>query len=212
MLEIPRRISSIKSFRQRILLLTVFFLIAPLVLLSSFTLLIYRDNLNKNILLNNNEDSIFSKTQYGVQVYASLPSKIPSISTEIGSEDARIEIIRQYLYQYNSPLIPFAYQIVESADKHGIDYRLTTAIAQQESNLCKVIPPESYNCWGWGIHSRGTLGFTSYGEGVETVTKGIREKYIDEGYKTIEEIMSKYTPLSKGSWSNGVLTFMKEMQ
>lgn len=164
------------------------------------------------MLLNNNEVSIFSETQYGVQVYAALPSKVPSISTEIGTEDARIEMVRQYLYRYNSPLAPFAYQIVESADRYGLDYRLTTAIAQQESNLCKVIPPESFNCWGWGIHSMGTMGFTSYAKGVETVSKGLKTKYIDEGYKTIEEIMGKYTPLSKGSWANGVLTFMNEMQ
>lgn len=212
MIEKLHQTSFRPSFKQNMLLTTLFLLITPFVLLSSFALLISQHKTNKNIIPDNNEVSIFSETQYGVQVYAALPSKIPSISTEIGAEDARIEMIRQYLNRYNSPMTPFAYQIVESADKHGLDYRLTTAIAQQESNLCKVIPPESYNCWGWGIHSRGTLGFASYAEGVETVSEGLKIKYIDEGYKTIEEIMSKYTPLSKGSWANGVLTFMNEMQ
>jgi hypothetical protein len=109
-------------------------------------------------------------------------------------------------------LEPYAPSIVDTADKYGLDFRLTTAIAQQESNLCKKIPPESNNCWGWGIHSQGTLGFSSFQEGIENVSKGLREEYLDKGFRTTEEIMSKYTPLSPGSWAEGVNKFMAEMQ
>jgi len=98
------------------------------------------------------------------------------------------------------------------ADKYGLDFRLTTAIAQQESNLCKKTPAETYNCWGWGIHSKGTLGFEDYPHGIETVSRGLRKEYLDKGYLTVEDIMSKYTPLSNGSWAMGVSTFMAEMQ
>ena len=107
---------------------------------------------------------------------------------------------------------PFASEIVETSDRYGLDYRLTTAIAQQESNLCKKIPPESNNCWGWGIHSRGTLGFASFSEGIDEVSRGIRKKYLDKGFLSIEEIMGKYTPLSNGSWAEGVTKFMAEME
>jgi hypothetical protein len=89
---------------------------------------------------------------------------------------------------------------------------LTTAIAQQESNLCKNYPDGTYNCWGWGIHSQGTLGFSSFTEGIELVTKGLKENYIDKGYLTPETIMTKYTPLSNGSWANGVSKFLSEME
>ena len=34
----------------------------------------------------------------------------------------------------------------------GFDYRLLPAIAMQESTLCRSIPVDSHNCWGWGIY------------------------------------------------------------
>ena len=101
--------------------------------------------------------------------------------------------------------------IVATSDKYGLDFRLTTAIAQQESNLCKYIPSGSYNCWGWGIHSRGTLGFASYDEGIDIVSRGIKSEYIDKGYVEPLDIMSKYTPLSNGSWAEGVTKFLSDM-
>ncbi|MBI2065977.1 hypothetical protein HYT60_00510 [Candidatus Woesebacteria bacterium] len=126
--------------------------------------------------------------------------------------DARPELVRQYLAYWYSPLEPYSNFIVEAADRYELDYRLTTAIAQQESNLCKIIPPGSFNCWGWGIHSEGTLGFDSFEEGIETVSQGLKEEYLNKGFGSIEEIMSKYTPLSNGSWATGVTKFMSEME
>jgi hypothetical protein len=137
---------------------------------------------------------------------------MPTVNGYATVGDARIEIVKQYLNSYESPLEPYADQIVESSDRWGLDYRLTTAIAQKESNLCKRIPPESNNCWGWGIHSQGTLGFSSFSEGIEEVSRGIRKEYLDKGFATIEEIMGKYTPLSNGSWAEGVNKFMAEME
>ena len=69
-----------------------------------------------------------------------------------------LELIRQYLVRYNSPLVGLENFMVPKSDEYGLDYRLIPAIAQQESNLCKIIPDNTYNCWGWGIHSKGTLG------------------------------------------------------
>jgi hypothetical protein len=56
------------------------------------------------------------------------------------------------------------------------------------------------------------LGFTSFSEGINEVSKGLREEYLDKGFSTVEEIMSKYTPLSNGSWAAGVNQFMADMQ
>lgn len=198
--------------RKRLGLIMVFFLISTIALSTSlFTLTTLtkseNDNSNPTVLPN-----VYNLSQSGAQVYASLPSDFPSVSGEVLGVDARSEIIRQYLDRYHSPLEPYADFIVEVSDNYGLDYRLTTAIAQQESNLCKKIPAGSYNCWGWGIHSRGTLGFESYEQGVETVSRGIKEKYIDKGFNTIEDIMAKYTPLSQGSWANGVNEFIDQMK
>lgn len=146
------------------------------------------------------------------QIYAPQKQERPSVSMEPERADARTAIVRKYLDYYNSPMIDHAALLVATADVYGLDFRLLTAIAQQESNLCKKIPPNSHNCWGWGIHSEGSLGFRTYEEAIETVSRGIKQEYIDKGYNTPEEIMAKYTPLSNGSWAHGVSSFMAEMQ
>lgn len=196
------------GFWKNVSLVVVFFTIAPITLaVSLFSLFSLKTNSIKA------PPSVSPYTlQSGVRVYASLPTKLPSVGGQIGSADARPEIVRQYLESYNSPLTPLSDLIVSTADKYSLDYRLITAIAQKESSLCKLIPPGSFNCWGWGIHSEGTLGFSSFEEGIEIVSKGLRENYLDKGYSSIEDIMGKYTPLSNGSWATGVNDFMTEMQ
>ena len=197
------------GFWKNLLLVLLFFTITPVTLgVSLFSLF----SLKSNSMVSIPESNLLISPQSGIKVYASLPSKLPTVDGEIESADARPLVVGQYLEYYNSPLVPFANFIVETADKYQLDFRLVTAIAQQESNLCKIIPPGSYNCWGWGIHSKGTLGFRSYEEGVEAVSKGLREEYLNKGYATVEEIMSKYTPLSNGSWALGVNTFMSDME
>lgn len=200
-------------FWKNILLAFTFFLVTPLTLViclfSIFAL--HKTNPAETVYFNNYL-SKGSSIPTGSRVYASLPASFPSISEAITSADARAEIVKQYLTKYNSPLLPFADLIVAEADKYRVDFRLTTAIAQQESNLCKAIPSESYNCWGWGIHSKGTLGFSSFEEGIKTVTEGISTDYIAQGFDTVEKIMTRYTPLSNGSWAEGVNKFINEME
>jgi len=135
-----------------------------------------------------------------------------SLKSNVVIGDARPLIIKRYLDYYQSPLAPYSEYIFEISQQAGMDYRLLVAIAQQESNLCKKIPDDSYNCWGWGIHSRGTLRFSSYTEAIKIVSEGIKENYIDKELETPEQIMSKYTPLSNGSWAAGVSQFMEEME
>ena len=191
---------------KRYLLLVSFFAITPLTLiLSSAALLTFSSY---------TEEEVFAIYVPGQEpnIFAALPSSLPSISGQVMEEDARPQLIREYLERYNSPMVGLEHFIVETADKHGLDYRLLTAIAQQESNLCKRIPPGSYNCWGWGIHSRGTLHFESYEHGIETVSAGLKKNYIDMGYTNPDEIMKKYTPLSQGSWAHGVNLFMRNMR
>ena len=191
----------------------IFFTITPLTLVSCLLSLISIGKITKeNKVLGTNNYSFKNNLINSFEVYSAETSKLPAISAEIITDDARPNIIKNYLLKYHSPLAPYADIIVIMADKYDIDYRLTTAIAQQESNLCKKMPEESYNCWGWGIHSQGTLKFTSYEEAIEAVTEGIKTKYLDKGYASPEEIMAKYTPLSSGSWAFGVSAFMDQLQ
>jgi len=151
-------------------------------------------------------------TRIGSHILAPLSSDFFTVSGTIQKSDARVEIIRQYLNKYDSPLLPYAETIVSTADQYQVDFRLTTAIAMQESGLCKSIPKGTFNCWGWGIHSRGTLGFSSYEEGIRVVTSGLSSGYLTQGLDTPEKIMSKYAPYSNGMWAEGVKQFLSELE
>jgi len=199
------------GFWKNLILVAAFFIVTPLTLgVSLYSLFSFKVNTNAKQILST--ENLVVSPQSGLKVYASLPMKFPSVSEDITSSDARSELIKQYMENYGSPLASFSDLIVQTADKYSLDFRLITAIAQQESNICKVIPPGSYNCWGWGIHEKGTLGFSSYATGIEEVSKGLRTDYLDKGYNTIEKIMAKYTPQSEGSWAQGVNEFMSEME
>ena len=147
-----------------------------------------------------------------VMAYAALPATVSEVSTKIITTDARPPTIEAYLKAYNSPLQGLGDFIVKTSDKHAIDPYFVVAIAQQESNLCKIIPDDSHNCWGWGIHSEGTLKFDSYEQAAQTVIRGLKENYFDKGYTTPEEIMAKYTPQSNGSWARGINQFLTELK
>lgn len=199
------------SFWKNIIVTIIFFTLAPLTLgISLFSLFSLKNTQNTKETLE--LPNLITSPLSGIQVYASLPSRLPTVDGSVQAQDARPAIVSQYLNRYNSPLSPHSAKIVEISDKYSLDYRLIPAIAQQESNLCKIIPPESYNCWGWGIHSKGSLGFNSFDEAIETVSKGLKEEYLDKGFKSVTEIMSKYTPQSNGSWASGVSQFMSDME
>jgi len=153
------------------------------------------------------------ETQKRDVAYAALPTNINVFSTEIIANDGRIEKVRQFFAQYGSPLEPYASDVVEAADTYGLDYRLIPAIAMQESNLCKKIPRDSHNCWGFGIYGKTITRFDSYKEAIETVTRTLATKYKEEkGLVTPKEIVTMYTPSNDGSWAFSVDHFMQELQ
>jgi len=193
------------EFWKNLLLIAVFFTITPVTIaISLFSIFSFKSA---------EVSEIDNFVQGSVKIYASLPSDFPSVSGEYIATDARPELIRRYLLRYNSPLVGLENYMVQKADEYGLDYRLIPAIGQQESNLCKIIPPNTYNCWGWGIHSRGTLGFNSYEEAIDSVMKGLKKEYIDKGYTTPDTIWKKYTPGSPdGAWAKGVNQFMAAME
>ena len=144
--------------------------------------------------------------------YASLPTFRNISEGKIEQKDARIELVRQFFLRYDSPLEPYANEVVAKADQYGLDFRLMPAIAMQESNLCKKAPENSYNCWGFGIYDSKIKRFSGYAEAIDIVTKTLAEQYKKNGLKTPEEIMTRYTPSSNGSWAYSVSHFMNILQ
>lgn len=127
-------------------------------------------------------------------------------------KDKRVAILKAFFRRHDSPLYDQAEFVVKVSDEYGLDYRLLPAISMQESGACKVIPHNSYNCWGWGIYGNKVTRFSSYPESIETVARGLKTYYIDKGLRTPEEIMRKYNPSSNGSWAFGVNTFINVLE
>ena len=134
------------------------------------------------------------------------------IKSEVASDDARPLIIKAYLEKYKSPLVPYSNLIYQVSKDYGFEYYWIVAIAQQESNLCKKAPEDSHNCWGYGIHKRGTLKFENYELAIKSYAEYLKREYFDKGLNTPELIMGKYCPSSNGSWARGVQQFINEME
>ena len=145
--------------------------------------------------------------------FTALPKVAIEIKTALATEDARPLIINKYLSHYDSPMSGMGDYIVKVSDRFNLDPYLVVAIAQQESNLGKLMPKNCHNAWGWGIHSAGTLCFDTWEEGINTFVSGIAEKYVAYGLKTPEQIMTKYNATSPGgAWAKGINQFLDEIE
>lgn len=141
--------------------------------------------------------------------------QVKGVETVLEVGDGRAEVVARFLERYKSPLQPYDHYgevFVKIADTYGFDFRLLPAIAMQESNLCKSIPPDTFNCLGFGIHERGTLAFESFEANFDRAGRELKKYYIDIGLTTPDLIMTKYTPSSNGSWANSVNQWMAEMR
>jgi hypothetical protein len=187
--------------------LVIFSISAPAALISSFLFL---------VLLNPKTDPapVHSPNLISAynRIYQPQTQIISEQSTQVGTSDARPWIIKSYLAKYSSELEPHYQEIVDISDENNLDYRLLVAIAQQESNLCKKIPENSFNCWGFGIYGDKVTRFPSYSDALNVVARTLKKEYLDKGLDTPEKIMAKYTPPSQGSWAAGVNQFLSEME
>lgn len=164
-----------------------------------------------------NDSSIAKSVNAGERVMVTAENSgsqiTASVRTEIVAQDAREEIIRRYLEKYKSPLLPYTQLIKQLSDQYGFEYYWIIAIGQQESNLCKKIPENSHNCWGYGIHSRGTLRFDSYELALQSYAEYLKRGYFDKGLNTPELIMKKYCPHSpEGAWAKAVGHIIGEIE
>lgn len=142
--------------------------------------------------------------------FAALPTTLEGeFSGEITQSDARIEIVRQVMVKYHSPLAEVADTIIQTADTYKIDYRFIPALALKESGGCRIIPENSHNCWGYGLHT-GTK-FSSYAEGVQVVTKALSSRFRVNGEVTAESVMPLYTNGADSSWASDIDMYMSKM-
>lgn len=123
--------------------------------------------------------------------------------------DSRAKILAQYFARYNSPLEYNAQDFVDAADSYSLDWKLVAAISGVESTFGKLIPG-GYNGWGWGVYGTQAIYFDSWRDGIYTVSKGLKENYIDRGYGDPYSMNRIYA--QSPSWGPKVVYFMKDIE
>ncbi len=122
--------------------------------------------------------------------------------------DNRVDVLKRYLESHDSPLAAYANIFVSQADLYNIDWRLVAAIAGRESTFGKAEP--CINAWGYGIYGNQTNCFASYDEGIRTISKDLREKYMNQwGAKDVYAIGNMYA--ASPTWASGVVYFMNDI-
>lgn len=125
-------------------------------------------------------------------------------------EDKREEILTAFLKQYDSPMVDSAHTFIEQADKNKLDWKLVVSIAGVESWFGQRIPYNSYNGWGWGVYGTNVHYFTSWDDGITTVSTELRSKYMNRwGATNVYEIGSYYAADPK--WAIKVSNFMTKL-
>ncbi len=189
--------------QKRLALLIVYLCLLPCVLLTFTGYLLFTIHINHP----KQEKTLTQSTQF-----QSPPKQMIATSYVPGGQEARIEVLKEFFKRYNSPLLSHAELIVATADKYSLDWKLVPAIAMQESTLCKKIPKNSFNCWGFGIYGGKITRFANYDEAIETVTKTLAREYKEKrGLEEPHEIVTRYTPGS-GTWADKVTLVMNSIQ
>lgn len=129
--------------------------------------------------------------------------------------DQRGAVLQSYLEQFNSPLQHHASDFIEAADKYNLDWKLVAAIAGVESTFGKFVPGgqevkyTSYNAWGWGVYGTQAIYFKSWKDGIFTVSKGLRENYLNKGLNDPYSINRVYA--ASPTWGSKVSYFLADM-
>ena len=155
---------------------------------------------------------VLSAFIFAPTVFAQNSSRSSAVLADSPSalSDNRVKILREFLESYNSPIAPFARAFVETADIYNLDWKLVAAISGVESTFGQQIPSGSYNGWGWGVYGNNVTYFSSWENGLQTISKGLRENYMDKwGATNVYEIGRTYAASS--AWASHVEYFMNRI-
>lgn len=122
-------------------------------------------------------------------------------------QDTREIKLKKYLENQNSPLLSHTDDLIQIADRYKLRYSFIPAIAGLESGFGKLIPYQSYNCYGWGPGIR----FESWEDGMEKVARGIKENYVQKwGKDTVDKIAPVYA--SSPTWAIRIKNFISQIE
>lgn len=157
---------------------------------------------------------LFTVTTGAVDVHAATPEAGEAAKLSFGqlARDERVDKLRAYLMAHDSPLTDEASHFIAEADRLGLDWKLVAAISGVESTFGKHTPPGSYNGWGWGIPTGAQSGiaFSNWKEGITAVSEGLKNRYINRGAISIEQIGRIYAASPR--WAGNVRFFLNQIE
>jgi hypothetical protein len=193
-------ILSVKRMFKKIAVVSSWFLITPIALVFLFVLLSQHEKISS---LANVGPAV---TEEGF----SAPNRLEGQVYGVQITDMRPFYVANFLK--NTRLEPYSHYMVEVSDKYGLDYRLIPAIAMKESGAGNAIPQTSYNAWGF---ENGKTQFDSWETAIDKVGKTLKERYVDKGLVTPDQIMPVYAPpqlLTGGKWAKDINYFFEKLQ
>lgn len=198
---------------RKLLLVVLWFPVAIIFLGVNLTVLFASSNANGDLP----PLSVIPQYSDDFQIAAENRGTAQVLGVSVVAADARALLLESFLRQHDSPMTPYADQIVQKADLYGIDFRLVVAIAMCESNLGKRMPTRnSRNAWGISVYTGEQSGatFHDWPFAIDWVSKYIKEKYYDNGLVTLEDIGAVWAPPSienGNSWMNCVEGFQNSI-
>jgi len=130
-------------------------------------------------------------------VSISSPIQIASITVR----DTRIDKVETFFSKYGPKMVGLGKHIVNFADQYQIPIGILPSIGACEGGLGNAIPENSFNTWGWGIYGGKIKKYPNWETAIEDVSRGIYKEYYAKGLDTPEKMMSKYAPVSTGTWA-----------
>ena len=100
-------------------------------------------------------------------------------------------------------------QFCKAQEKYGINASFLVGIANHESAMGKSDYARNKNNIAGIRGGNGYLTFSSVDECIDKMAANLKEKYIDKGLTTIEQINKKYAESNK--WSSAVIRHMNPM-
>lgn len=184
---------------KKIAIIFSWFLITPVVLISLYILI----NQHKEI-------------DYLSKVGPAIASESDIVDNELAGSVLGVQIsdMRPYYVENflkNTRLEPYSHYIVEISDKYDLDYRLIPAIAMKESGGGNAVSEASHNAWGF---ENGRTQWDSWGIAIDKVGKTLKEKYVDRGMETPDEMMAVYAPPqihTGGKWAKDINHFFEKL-
>lgn len=125
------------------------------------------------------------------------------------AKDREAKILTAYFSKFDSPLENYAQDFIDASKTYNLDWKLVPAIAGVESTFGKHIPG-GFNAWGWGVYGTQAIYFNSWRDGIFTVSKGLRENYLNKGLTDPFAINRVYA--ASPTWESKVSYFLKDIE